>query len=901
MPDANSTANDFVTDHPLLLRLPELIGDTTGIIAVSITLAFETVMTFSVQLEHSSVNLYQALLRAYLPDRDLDTLMNATGYDQLISQDLSANLNDRFERVQGAVRAISALGYSNREVLGGQELLERLRSCESLDSHETVLVCGYMANESGELKLQYTQFYEQLLIAKGVNPWDDQSDEQQGDESEDSAEGCADEEDSAEDDDLNCDADTWRYDVRAIVEDLLDEYKDLLFELIDLFAGITLYHSRKVAEIKAAFTRGMDQAVERSRWDLSDLTPLSALLDIEQSGSHDSAPASTQRPRSTEQKPKQVQEVDKESRIEEIWQSTRGEPTVKQRTKTLLKKLDKLTGMESVKLQLRELVQFCLLQQERSSHGLKVQRAGLHMVFTGNPGTGKTSVARLIGELMQGLGWLSKGHFTEVSRADLVGRFVGHTAVKTTEILEKALGGVLFVDEAYMLTPGDALEADDDDTFGQEALDTILAYMENHRDDLLVIVAGYHEEMLRFLESNPGLRSRFTRFLEFPDYSESELAQIFQQMADQQSYCLSPSCQQQLETLMEQTLRQSRKGFGNGREVRNLFELTLTKQSARLAGLSGRSRDDLVTIMAEDLPIDRSAEAAGESAVVPLAELNQLVGVDAVKQELRTLLNLLRVQQLRREQDMPVTAVGCHLVFAGNPGTGKTTVARILARELHRIGFCRNDQLVEVDRAGLVGGYHGQTALKVEQVVESALGGVLFIDEAYSLVNREDDAFGQEAVDGLLKLMEDHRNDLVVIAAGYPDEMETFLDSNPGLRSRFSRTINFCDYTVQELLLIFRGMLTGAGLVLEESATPLLRQVLEQLKQEAGDRFANGRSVRQLFEQVQANQANRLMSDNGAMPSTEELGLIKQVDISPDANDLADFTTPMTRTGSDPW
>jgi len=178
---------------------------------------------------------------------------------------------------------------------------------------------------------------------------------------------------------------------------------------------------------------------------------------------------------------------------------------------------------------------------------------------------------------------------------------------------------------------------------------------------------------------------------------------------------------------------------------------------------------------------------------------------------------------------------------------------------------------------------------------------VLFIDEAYSLVNREDDTFGQEAVDGLLKLMEDHRNDLVVIAAGYPDEMETFLDSNPGLRSRFSRTINFCDYTVQELLLIFRGMLTGAGLVLEDSATPLLRQVLQQLKQEAGDRFANGRSVRQLFEQVQANQANRLMSDNGAMPSTEELRLIKQVDISADANDLADFTTPMTRTGSDPW
>ena len=448
---------------------------------------------------------------------------------------------------------------------------------------------------------------------------------------------------------------------------------------------------------------------------------------------------------------------------------------------------------------------------------------------------------------------------------------------------------MLFVDEAYMLTP--ASSGDWHDTFGQEALDTILAYMENHRDDLLVIVAGYHEEMLQFLESNPGLRSRFTRFLEFPDYSEIELSQIFQQMADQQSYCLSTSCQQRLVTLMEQTLRQSRKGFGNGREVRNLFELTLTKQAARLAEMSERSRDDLVTIMEHDLPLEHHFEAAHESDAVPLAELNQLVGVVAVKQELLTLLNLLRVQQLRREQKMPVTEVGCHLVFAGNPGTGKTTVARILSRELHRIGFCRNDRLVEVDRAGLVGGYLGQTAMKVEQVVKTALGGVLFIDEAYSLVNRTDDSFGQEAVDSLLKLMEDHRNDLVVIAAGYPTEMETFLDSNPGLRSRFSRTIDFCDYTVEEMLLIFRGMLTESGLLLDESAVPLLRQILEQLKQQAGDRFANGRSVRQLFEQVQANQANRLMAGNAAMPSADELGLIQAVDLTADTNDLVDLNT----------
>ena len=240
-----------------------------------------------------------------------------------------------------------------------------------------------------------------------------------------------------------------------------------------------------------------------------------------------------------------------------------------------------------------------------------------------------------------------------------------------------------------------------------------------------------------------------------------------------------------------------------------------------------------------------------------LAELDSYVGMDAIKAEVRSLINMVQVYKLRREHDLPTTDMSLHMVFSGNPGTGKTTVARIMARIYHSLDILSKGQLVEVDRSGLVAGYVGQTALKTQKVIEKAMGGVLFIDEAYALNGKSENDFGQEAIDTILKAMEDHRDDLVVIVAGYTDLMEKFIHSNPGLESRFNRFLLFEDYTPDEMLAIFRMQCKKGCYQLAEGTEELVR---DYINEENGDpeTFGNARGVRNCFEHILVAQNNRL-------------------------------------------
>ncbi len=240
-----------------------------------------------------------------------------------------------------------------------------------------------------------------------------------------------------------------------------------------------------------------------------------------------------------------------------------------------------------------------------------------------------------------------------------------------------------------------------------------------------------------------------------------------------------------------------------------------------------------------------------------LAELDALVGLAAVKAEVKLVTNLLRIEKLRTERGLAVVEHSRHLVFTGNPGTGKTTVARLLAQIYRTLGVVEKGQLVETDRSGLVAGYIGQTAIKVKEVFTSALGGVLLIDEAHALARGQDRDFGHEAIDMIVKLMEDHRDDVVLIVAGYPDEMATFLDANPGLRSRFPKTIFFDDYSNEELLRIFDGMAAKSHYQPTDEARA---RVLEYVGARPRDRgFGNARLVRNLFEAAVSAQASRVV------------------------------------------
>jgi SpoVK/Ycf46/Vps4 family AAA+-type ATPase len=515
-------------------------------------------------------------------------------------------------------------------------------------------------------------------------------------------------------------------------------------------------------------------------------------------------------------------------------------------------RLAELIGLAEVKNEIASLRALMLANQRRKEQNLPVAPVSAHLVFTGNPGTGKTTVARLIGELYREIGVLKSGHLVEVDRSALVDGYVGGTEKKTREAVERALDGVLFIDEAYMLArTGSANDP------GVEAINVLLKAMEDHRDRLCVIVAGYRNEMRAFIDANSGIKSRFTRRIHFEDYSVEEMRAIFVGLARQHRLQIGSDAGERVALALAEMHRTRDEHFGNARDVRAFFEKMIERQAQRLLSYP---KADPSRFRACDVP-DIARRSKQISIDAALAKLDALAGLDEVKAEVKKLVNIAKVNQRRIEQKMPPLPVSLHLVFTGNPGTGKTTVARLVGEIYASLGLIRKGHVVETDRSGLVANYVGQTATRTKEKVREALDGVLFIDEAYALNHGGGNDFGQEAIDTLLKEMEDKRERLAVIITGYTDNIAKFIASNPGLESRFTRVIHFEDYPPEAMLTIFEGMAAEQRYTIGEAARTTLRGCFERLYAGRDANFGNGREVRKVFEQTLERQASRVVAD----------------------------------------
>jgi len=562
----------------------------------------------------------------------------------------------------------------------------------------------------------------------------------------------------------------------------------------------------------------------------------------------------------------------------------------KQTFEEVLSHLDALIGLEEVKKKVQEHAQYIQFLKLRKDKGIEEKdQIILHSVFFGNPGTGKTTVAKMMGLLYKKMGVLSKGHVYEADRAELVGEYIGQTAPKVKDAIEKARGGVLFIDEAYAL----ARTNDDSKDFGREVIEILVKEMSNGPGDLAVIMAGYPKEMKYFLDSNPGLKSRIKLYYEFPDYLPQELYEIAEFAAKDKGLIFHEEAKQALHHLILNAFRSRDNTFGNARFVFDIVDKAKINLGIRVIssghadelgaeGLSEVSLGDVQAIQIEPMKNRPKIPVDQKLLEETLLELNELIGIPQVKKEIHDLVQV--VQYAQRAGKQVLNQYYLHTVFLGNPGTGKSTVARIIARIFKALGILERGHMVETDRQGLVAGFIGQSAIKTAEKIEEAIGGVLFIDEAYSLTQQLSGQgdYGGEVIQTLLKRMEDQRGQFFVFVAGYTEPMEVFLKSNPGLNSRFDRILKFEDYNAQELMEIAIKMFHDQQFILHDEARGHLLNYLEYMFNTKDKFFGNARTIRTMVQEIVRNQNIRLSQ----LSVTEWEGVDKNSIILDDLKDL---------------
>lgn len=522
----------------------------------------------------------------------------------------------------------------------------------------------------------------------------------------------------------------------------------------------------------------------------------------------------------------------------------------------ILADLDNYIGLQSVKDEIKAIVRNV---KTRKESGVKEKLLKDHFIFTGNPGTGKTTFARIFGDVLNAVGALPTGQFVEVSAKDLIGRWLGETEEKVKECVNKAMGGVLFIDEAYALNQSTG--GAEGGSFGLDAVNTLITLLENRKGEFVCIMAGYTKEMNEFLRMNPGIPSRCNVTIEFPDYNARELEQLFRMMLTNNSerceFTLDGKAEEMLPKVFDRMYLKRSDTFGNAREVRNLFDLAVKRH--RLRGAT----DDVLSY----------ADIAGEDATEGISveqimkELDGFVGMNSVKDAIRRIANEVAVQQQLIE--MGEAAEGLtkfNFILTGNPGTGKSTVARTFGKIFKALGVTTTDRVTEKVPKDIISKYINESDKIMNEAINEAMGGVLFLDEAYDLepmdeAGRSTSSEGKKAVQTLMTRMENEAGKFVVICAGYPKEMETFMNSNPGLRRRFSHTIHIDDYTADELLEIYERAATQRRYNFKLADDAVRMKALNMFRSMVAmkdDKFGNAGEAMKKVAETKTNINNRL-------------------------------------------
>lgn len=533
-------------------------------------------------------------------------------------------------------------------------------------------------------------------------------------------------------------------------------------------------------------------------------------------------------------------------------------PYYKIKSKTadeVLEQMNKLVGLEKVKQEFRKLY---LDGQLGKSMGKRY-----HMIFTGNPGTGKTTVAKMTADLLFAMHITKTNKLVQAKPSDFVSEWKGGTGKKASTLIQTAYDGVLFIDEAYGL-----------ETIAnrEEILNILLQEMEEHAENLLVILAGYTEDMRRLLKCNPGLESRFGKQLEFEDYSENELFQIFCDKCEKEGFEIEKSAWEDLKDCIR--YRKCKENFGNAREMENLFEEVREMWAERTEKEENVTEQNLLVFISSDF---RKTLPQKEKV-----QLEDLTGLTTLKKKLREFEREASYKKWLREKGK-VEPIGNtnHMLFLGNPGTGKTTVARILSEDLYALGVTRTNRMVTIQKNTIQESRVGETAKRIKDAIRRAIGGVLFLDEAYEFVP----GAAQEVVEVLLEEMENHKEDLVVILAGYPYEMQEFLKRNPGLESRIGYTFHFDDYSAGELLEIYEHKMQNNGFVISLDAKSRVAELIEFFIEIPN--LGNARFVDKLIQLTISRRAQRSFRDmfldieKDDVPRKEEV-----IEILPEGRDL---------------